>query len=256
MNKGQVFEYILRLEDGLNSLLDGNPIKDMLVFEIINGSLIYVHELDASSLSDEQTARGTVKLVIKSLFKKENLMQAFSKHVNCYNTFGIGYKNRYIHNIDKESNFVNSITCNKEVLDGIEKSLSGYVEQFSFPKKMKSRWKNKYWFGIAAMVVIIIGLFALLSKRPGPIVGQYVYIDALNVVHANRECCFDMNSCNSKEERFMKRKGVDIVDTTVFVGYSNSDLYSKYNYCPKCVTDECYAELIRIAVRNRDKSSN
>lgn len=77
MKKNEVFKYILQFEDGIRSLLKDNPIKDILVFEIINGSLIYAHELDTSNLSDERTARGVVELVIKALLTKDMLMKAF-----------------------------------------------------------------------------------------------------------------------------------------------------------------------------------
>ena len=134
MNKSEVFKDILQFEDGIRSLLKDNPIKDILVFEIINGALIYAHELDASNLSDEQTARGVVELVIKSLLTKDMLMKAYSKHVNCYNTFGIGNKNKLVHNIDREANYVNTLVDNDIELKAITKTLCDYVNNFHIKK--------------------------------------------------------------------------------------------------------------------------
>ena len=138
MNKSKVFDYILQLEDGIQSLLKDNPIKDILVFEIINGALIYAHELDNSNLSDERTARGVVELVIKSLLTKDMLMKAYSKHVNCYNTFGVGNKNKLVHNIDRETKYINSLVDNDAILSKTKKKLYDYVYSFQFLSKKKS----------------------------------------------------------------------------------------------------------------------
>lgn len=242
MNKSRVFEYILQLEKGIKSILEDSPIKDMLVFEIINGSLIYAHELDASSQSDEHTARGIVRLVIKSLFTKEMLTKAFSKHVNCYNTFGIGSRS-LIHNIDKENNYLNSIVQDQNELAHIVDSLIGFVDDFKFSTNMKSRSKKIFWFGIFAIIATLIfgGLFTLCGdNKPKNVVGHYVYVDAIKVVHVNRDCCFDTDDCNSKEERLMKKRGVVFLDTADF---QDND----FSYCPKCVSDECFTELKRIS---------
>lgn len=134
MNKSEVFKDILQFEDGIRSLLKDNPIKDILVFEIINGALIYAHELDSSNLSDEQTARGVVELVIKSLLTKDMLMKAYCKHVNCYNTFGIGNKNKLVHNINRETNYVNTLVDNDIELKAITKTLCDYVNNFHIKK--------------------------------------------------------------------------------------------------------------------------
>lgn len=167
MNKSKVFDYILQLEDGIQSLLKDNPIKDMLVFEIINGSLIFTHELDASNFDDERTAQGVVELVIKTLFTKDTLMNAFCKHVNCYNTFGIGNKNKYVHNIDRETKYLNEIVRNKEELDSIKNKLNGFVNSFEFvvdeiKPKFVTTDKGSDLLAIIGRILVVISIICLI----------------------------------------------------------------------------------------------
>lgn len=260
MRKGNVVEYIMQFEKGVKYVLRDNPLKDMLVFEIINGSLVYVHDLDASNFTDDVTARNITQLVIKSLFTKEKLMRAFTKHVNCYNTLGLNHHS-LIHNIDGDLNYVKKLSENKKELEDISKLLCSHVVNYKFRINNKPRKKQMILAacGIIGFLLTVSFAFFLFARGMTQKVGQYVYIDAIGVVHVDRKCCFSSNNNKTKEERLLAKKGVEFVDTTDFHGcaYDNNYGYwyveKEYDYCPRCITDETYTHLHRILTSNRGK---
>ena len=260
MRKGNVVEYIMQFEKGVKFVLRDNPLKDMLVFEIINGSLVYVHDLDASNFTDDVTARHIVQLVIKSLFTKEKLMKAFTKHVNCYNTLGLN-QHSLIHNIDRDCNYVKELSENKKELEAISELLCSHVVNYKFRKNNKPHRKQMILVacGLIAFLLIAFLVFFLFVRGKAQKVGQYVYIDALNVVHVDRKCCFSSDNSRTKEERLLAKRGVEFVDTADFHGCAYDNEYNRwfveknFDYCPKCISDDAYTKLHHILTSNREK---
>ena len=60
MNKQQIYSYICEIEADLKDLIQNNRFSELIVSEIINESIIEIHEIGNSSMSDEETARGIV----------------------------------------------------------------------------------------------------------------------------------------------------------------------------------------------------
>lgn len=269
MNKSKVFEYILELEDGIKLLLDDNPIKDVLVFEIINGALVYVHELDASSLSDEMTARWIMKLVINSLFNEKKLLNVFTKHVNGYNTFGRNGTMYLVHNIDKEAKYVNTIVKNEDDLSDLAKSLCNYVNDFKFTKQ-RSKDKNiihnmlhhkTMIVSIIAVVIVVSISVVCYTKQSNNHVGKFVYVDWFNTIHIDRNCASSMiEMAKTKDERMIRMHGVDYIDTCaiLFSSYDNHRRWygCNYTFCPRCVSDMAYKSINRMMDRNTSRQTD
>ena len=60
MNKSLIYSYICELEQELFSVIPNNRFKETIVSEIVTGAIVQLHELDNSSKTDEDTAKGLV----------------------------------------------------------------------------------------------------------------------------------------------------------------------------------------------------
>ena len=116
MNKQQIYSYICEIEADLKDLIQNNRFSELIVSEIINESIIEIHEIGNSSMSDEETARGIVALNIESFYNPKHLLKVEDKYWHWDERLQYGFRGRIMATPDNLMRFRMAVdTTRKEV---------------------------------------------------------------------------------------------------------------------------------------------
>lgn len=139
MNKQQIYSYVCEIEADLKDLIQNNRFSELIVSEIINESIIEVHEIDNSSMSDEETARGIVALNIESFYNPKHLLKVEDKYWHWDERLQYGFRGRIMATPDNLMRFRMAVdTTRKEVKEEMNAMLHA-VRNASFNSKTKCR---------------------------------------------------------------------------------------------------------------------
>lgn len=171
MDKSIVYSYICELEKELKSVTINNRFSDLIVSEIINSSIIDLHEIDNSSQSDEKTAKGIVSLNIERFYSPKRLVQIEDKFWNWENRLQYGFRGRILATPENKIRFRTAVdTTRKEVVNECS-AMKHVVSNYSFDKLQKQihapKLSNFKIWGVIAIVLLLIGgiwIYALNSR--------------------------------------------------------------------------------------------
>ncbi len=254
--------YVLQLEKGVTDILSNHPFGNLIAKCLIAWSASC--EVGDIITYKEPNPINRIRICMKAnakwLFEgNESTMK------RCWQQNGVS---KFMYPDKNFDDFRDSIIGNKEESTKFKHTLIDYITHFDFkqqdkPTKDKKR-ANKYpkivlLCSIIFASILVAGILLFLAQRKDNHIGQYVYVDAIGVVHIDRECCFSTDNSKTKEECLLAKQGVEFVDTTDFHGCAHDDNYgywyvkTDYDYCPRCISDDTYTDLHRILTSNREK---
>jgi hypothetical protein len=103
-------------------------------------------------------------------------------------------------------------------------------------------------------IIFAVLAFLLVSCSFEPKIGQYVYLDAFCTVHIDRDCKMLTDLPKDTKEYIGVRHGVTFVDTCNlnYDSGSTESFQRKLKFCPNCINDETYKQLLTI-IENHEK---
>lgn len=223
MNKPIIYSYIEQIEKRLKSVLSNNNHADIILHEIVTEAFMLVHDSDNSHFTDEETARGTVRMSINSFYEASNIVKVIDKYNNPRSKLFYGLRARSVYSTE---NLLKSIDILKKDVRKERDALLKTVEGINFTFHEKLRKPYKY---VAVIAVAIVGVGLLLSavniqKKSSE--RKYVYVDDYGFVHAERNCSR------------IHYKGM--ASSRMLIDSCNID---SWELCPKCVDDKMYETL-------------
>lgn len=258
--------YVLQLEQGITDILKEHPFGDHIAKCLIAwGASCEVGNI-TSNKDPDPTSGSRIKMCMKAnikwLFEGNEIVMKRCWKQNDVSQFM--YPNKTF------DDFRATIIDNPVESEKIKNTLIYYVSHFDFKQQEQSTENTttinlRHYKKIIPIIVLLILLvvttliYAGYDKEGKDSVGKYVYIDMLDVVHIDRECCFSSDNNRTKEERILAKRGVKFVDTIDFHGCAYDNHYGywyvkkNFEYCPKCITDDAYTDLHRILIANREK---
>lgn len=159
MNKQQIYSYICEIEADLKDLIQNNRFSELIISEIINESIIEVHEIGNSSMSDEETARGVVALNIESFYNPKHLLKVEDKYWHWDERLQYGFRGRIMATPDNLMRFRMAVdTTRKEVKEEMNAMLHA-VKNASFNPKTKCRKSKSVSVPTAWRLIILACVF-------------------------------------------------------------------------------------------------
>ena len=182
MNKSLIYSYICELEQELFSVIPNNRFKETIDSEIVTGAIVQLHELDNSSKTDEDTAKGLVSMNIQSFYSSKHLPKVEDKYWNWENRVQYGWKGRIMPTPDNLIRFRESVEHTKPLVKEEQMAMTHAVRNHSFKNKtFLKKSMNISLIPIIGGIVII----ALIS------VGIYFYSVSNRYQRINSEIVFD-----------------------------------------------------------------
>ena len=143
MNKQLIYSYVCEIETDLKNLMQNNRFSELIVCEIINEAIIQIHEMNNSSMSDEETARRIVALNIESFYNPKHLLKVEDKYWHWDEHIQYGFRGRIMATPDNLMRFRIAVdTTRKAVKEEINAMLHA-IRNISFTPKSKYE-ENKY----------------------------------------------------------------------------------------------------------------
>lgn len=171
MNKSLIYTFICELEQDLKKLLSNNRFSDIILCEIINDAIITMHEVDNSSKSDEDTAKGFVVLSIERFYTPKYLQAVEDKYWNWDKRLHYGFRGRILPTPDNLLRFRMSVDTTRKEVDMEKKAMLHAVNTHDFKNKSR-KFGNiklniyKIIISIAAFLLIAISIvFYALNNR-------------------------------------------------------------------------------------------
>ena len=171
MNKSLIYTFICELEQDLKKLLSNNRFSDIILCEIINDAIITMHEVDNSSKSDEDTAKGFVVLSIERFYTPKYLQAVEDKYWNWDKRLHYGFRGRILPTPDNLLRFRMSVDTTRKEVDMEKKAMLHAVNTHDFENKSR-KFGNiklniyKIIISIAAFLLIAISIvFYALNNR-------------------------------------------------------------------------------------------
>ena len=165
MNKSLIYEYICTLEQELYSVIQNNCFKDLIISEIITGAIVQLHELDNSSKSDEDTAKGLVSMNIQTFYSKKHLQKVEDKYWNWENRIQYGWKGRIMPTPDNLIRFRDAVDYNKPNIVEERTAMTYAIKNCKLANQLpnKSHFKMPFLFilfGVIFIALTSIGLYS------------------------------------------------------------------------------------------------
>lgn len=182
MNKPLIYSYICELEQELFSVIPNNRFKELIVSEIITGAIVQLHELDNSSKTDENTAKGLVSMNIQTFYSSKHITKVEDKYWNWENRVQYGFKGRIITTPDNLIRFRESVDRTKPLVEEEQMAMTHAVRNYLFKNKISSK---KRMTSSAATIFWGIVLIALIS------VSIYSYSVSNRYQRINSDIVFD-----------------------------------------------------------------
>lgn len=182
MNKPLIYSYICQLEHELYSVIPNNRFKEIVVSEIITGAIVQLHELDNSSKSDEDTAKGLVSMNIQTFYSTKHLLKVEDKYWNWEDRVQYGYKGRIMPTPDNLIRFREAVDCTKPIVSEERMAMTHAVRNCI----LEHRSSNKPHFKMS-LVLVLIGLFFVALAS----IGIYSYSISNRYQRINARIVFD-----------------------------------------------------------------
>lgn len=163
MNKYLVYQYISELEKELLGVLSYEQFAQLIVCEVINQSIIQLHELRGGLITDEKTARDLVSRNIQSFFTPANIARVEDKLQNWDNRLCYGVRGKISSTPKDIIEF--RIACDisrNQVIKKREEMLHT-VRNFTFRSKPKHERNVKSRFIITGLILTILVAYGIYS---------------------------------------------------------------------------------------------
>lgn len=171
MNKSLIYTFICELEQELKELLSNNRFSELILCEIINDAIITMHEVDNSSKSDEDTAKGFVILSIERFYTPKYLQAVEDKYWNWDKRLHHGFRGRILPAPDNLLRFRMSVDTTRKEVDMEKKAMLHAVSTHDFKSKIRKYGNiklNIYKIIISVAVFLLIAIsivFYALNNR-------------------------------------------------------------------------------------------
>lgn len=160
MNKQQIYSYVCEVEADLKSLMQNNRFSELIICEIINDTIIQIHEMNNSSMSDEETAKGIITLNIESFYNPKHLQKVEDKYWHWDERIQYGFRGRIMATPDNLVRFRMAVdTTRKEVKEEINAMLHA-VRNISFTSRPK--YKRRKYLSVFTGWKLIVLICALI----------------------------------------------------------------------------------------------
>lgn len=181
MNKQLVYQYISGLEKELLGVLSYEQFAQLIVCEIINQSIIQLHELRGGLITDEKTAKDLVLRNIQSFFTTSNIAKVEDKLQNWDNRLCYGHRGKISPTPKTIIEF--RIACDISINQVIEKrdAMLHAVRNFTFKNEPKHERNAK------SLIVILAGFLLLVLAS----IGIYSYSISNRYQRINADTVFD-----------------------------------------------------------------
>ena len=171
MNKSLIYTFICELEQDLKKLLANNRFSDLILCEIINDAIITMHEVDNSSKSDEDTAKGFVILSIERFYTPKYLQAVEDKYWNWDERLHHGFRGRILPTPDNLLRFRMSVDTTRKEVDMEKKTMLHAVSTHDFKSKIRkygniklNNYKIMISIAVFLLIAISIGFYALNNR--------------------------------------------------------------------------------------------
>ena len=171
MNKSLIYTFICELEQDLKKLLSNNRFSDLILCEIINDAIITMHEVDNSSKSDEDTAKGFVILSIERFYTPKYLQAVEDKYWNWDERLHHGFRGRILPTPDNLLRFRMSVDTTRKEVDMEKKAMLHAVSTHDFKSKIRkygniklNNYKIMISIAVFLLIAISIGFYALNNR--------------------------------------------------------------------------------------------
>lgn len=171
MNKSHIYTFICELEQELKELLSNNRFSELILCEVINDAIITMHEVDNSSKSDEDTAKGFVVLSIERFYTPKYLQAVEDKYWNWDKRLHHGFRGRILPTPDNLLRFRMSVDTTRKEVDMEKKAMLHAVSTHDFKSKIHKYGNiqlNIYKIMISITVFLLIAIsivFYALNNR-------------------------------------------------------------------------------------------
>lgn len=244
MSKTQIYSYIESIEDELRKVLENNPNAEVIIHEIVTEALMLVHDTDNFAFSDEEVAKGVMRMSVNSLYEAGRLMNIIDKFNNPRNRVFYGLRGRFCSSTEslmksldirkvRDEHRALLLTIDKATLSKSNDRAKRFQSLASI-----NNTAVKWLTGCVTVAVVAVAGMIILAPENGrsPVrsekgVGEYVYIDDYDIVHADRQC----SRLNSYKWQPSWRKRT-----------AEFQMGSDYTVCPKCVSDKAYEQIMNV----------
>ncbi|MCX4295007.1 MAG: hypothetical protein OSJ56_13230 [Prevotella sp.] len=180
MNKSLIYSYICQLECELFSVIPNNSFKEIIVSEIITGAIVQLHELDNTSKSDEDTAKGLVSMNIQTFYSAKHLPKVEDKYWNWDNRVQYGYKGRIMPTPDNLIRFREAVDYTKPIVAEERMAMTHAVRNCTLAQCNSNKLHFKTSF-VLVLIGIIIAVLASIGIYSYSINNRYQRINASTV---------------------------------------------------------------------------
>lgn len=160
MNKSHIYTFICELEQELKELLSNNRFSELILCEVINDAIITMHEVDNSSKSDEDTAKGFVVLSIERFYSPKYLQAVEDKYWNWDKRLHHGFRGRILPTPDNLLRFRMSVDTTRKEVDMEKKAMLHAVSTHDFKSKIRKYGNIK---PNIYKIIISIAIFLLIA---------------------------------------------------------------------------------------------
>lgn len=160
MNKSHIYTFICELEQELKELLSNNRFSELILCEVINDAIITMHEVDNSSKSDEDTAKGFVVLSIERFYTPKYLQAVEDKYWNWDKRLHHGFRGRILPTPDNLLRFRMSVDTTRKEVDMEKKAMLHAVSTHDFKSKIRKYGNIK---PNIYKIIISIAIFLLIA---------------------------------------------------------------------------------------------
>lgn len=182
MNKHLVYQHISELEKELLGVLSYEQFAKLIVSEIINQSIIQLHELKGGLITDEKTAKDLILRNIQSFFTPAHIAKVEDKLQNWDNRVCYGHRGKTSSTLKNIIEFRLACDISRRQVSEMRDTMLHAVRNFTFKSKPTSKQIASTHF-----IVILAGiiLIALVS------VGIYSYSVSNRYQRINSDIVFD-----------------------------------------------------------------
>lgn len=183
MDKNVVYSYICQLEKEMLCVLSYNQFARLIVSEIVNKTLIQLHELKGGLSTDERTAKDLISRNIDCFFTPVNLVKVEDKLCNWDNRLCYGFRGMMAITPKDLVEFRIATNTSFKHVEKEKDEILNAVRNFTFKSK-PSPYHNKAKQS-RILVIISIILIALTS------IGIYFYSINNRYQRINADIVFD-----------------------------------------------------------------
>lgn len=184
MSKELIYSYICELETDLKLLLVNNRFSELIICEIINRSIIMMHELVGEDrLTDEETTRKLVSISIEAFYTPRYLMKVKQKYADLSNHLHYGFRPHIIMTHDRLVEFGIAVDLErKEVVEEKDAMLRAVRTHKFVNKTSRTKGYIEKFLSNSTYPLVFVGLCILLGVFLNAYQHRYQRMDGVAVM--------------------------------------------------------------------------